>query len=150
MDFEFLDTDFLRSDEMTLSLEKTVSANPDKQWVPAYHFSICSPDGYKMGRIDLRVGYNDNLFYGGHIGYGVDEAYRGHHYAAKACIMLFELARMHGMEYLYITCVPGNAASYRTCELAGGKLLGTYELPADNDMRVNDGKTEVCVFKFEL
>lgn len=149
-EFEFLDTDFLRNDELTLTLEKIVPANPAKQWVPAYHFSICSPEGYKMGKIDLRIGYHDKLFYGGHIGYGIDEPYRGHRYAAKACLMLFELARKHGMEYLYITCEPKNAASYRTCELAGGQLLGVYELPEDNDMRIEDGKTEVCVFKFEL
>lgn len=149
-EFEFLDTSFLHSDELTLTLEKTVPANPEKQWVPAYHFGICSPDGNRMGRIDLRIGYNENLFYGGHIGYTVDEPYRGHRYAAKACAMLFELARKHGMEYLYITCVPENTASYRTCELAGGKILGTYELPADNNMRIEEGKTEVCVFRFEL
>lgn len=38
-----------------------------------------------MGYCDLRIGYNDNLYYGGHIGYGINEEYRGHHYDAKAC-----------------------------------------------------------------
>lgn len=149
-DFEFLDTNFLRNDELMLILEKAVPADPVKKWVPAYHFGIFSPDGNRMGKIDLRIGYDEKLFYGGHIGYTVDEPYRGHRYAAKACKMLFELAKKHGMEYLYITCVPENSASYRTCELAGGQFLGVYQLPEDNNMRTEEGKTEVCVFKFEM
>ena len=29
-------------------------------------------------------------------GYGIDEPYRGHHYAAKACKLLFQQAKKHG------------------------------------------------------
>ena len=150
MDFEFLDTSFLRDDEIYLELEKTVPADPTKNWVPAYHFFICSHSGGRMGNTDLRIGHNDQLFYGGNIGYSVDPEFRGHHYAARACKLLFELAKRHGLEYLYITCNPDNIASYRTCEFAGGKLLGVYELPEDNDMRVESGETHKCVFRFEL
>lgn len=103
-----------------------------------------------MGNIDLRIGHNDNLFYGGNIGYRIDPEHRGHHYAAKAVTLLFELARIHELEYLYISCNPDNIASYRTCELAGGKLLGIYELPEDNNMRIEDGETHKCIFRFEL
>ena len=46
-----------------------------------------------MGRCALRIGYNDSLYYVGHIGYSVYEKYRGHHYAAKACKLLFLLAK---------------------------------------------------------
>ena len=150
MDFEFLDTSFLRDDEIILMLEKTAPGDLSKNWVPAYHFYICNDAGDRMGKIDLRIGYNDRLFYGGHIGYNVDPDFRGHRYAAKSCKLLFELARRHGMDYLYISCNPDNTASYRTCELAGGKLLGVYELPEDNDMRLEDGETHKCIFRFEL
>lgn len=145
----FLDTSFLQNDEINLVLERTTDGNEEKGWVPAYHFAICNQDGIKMGVCDLRIGHNDKLYYGGNIGYRVDEKYRGHHYAGKACLLLFELAKMHQLEYVIITCNPDNYASRKTCEYAGGELLETVELPADNDMR-EDGETEKCIFKFIL
>ncbi len=147
---EFLNTEFLKNEEIQLVLTKTAEGDPVKNWVPAYHFDICRHDGVKMGVCDLRVGYNQNLYYGGHIGYRVEEPFRGHHYAGKACLLLFELARRHGMKYLYITCNPDNWASRKTCAFAGGSLLEIATLPEDNDMRLQDGETEKCIFGFEL
>jgi len=145
----FLDTDFLKNDEIQLILEKTVEGNAEKDWVPAYHFAICNDRGIKMGVCDLRIGHNEKLYYGGNIGYRIDAEYRGKHYAGKACLLLFELARKHNLEYLIITCNPDNIASRKTCEYAGGKLLEVVELPADSDMRER-GETQKCIFKFIL
>lgn len=143
----FMDTTFLKNDEINLVLEKTVDGDEAKGWVPAYHFAICNKEGIKMGVCDLRVGHNDNVYYGGNIGYTVYEEYRGHHYAGKACLLLFELAKMHRLEYVIITCNPDNYASRKTCEYAGGKLLEIVELPENSDMREN-GETQKCIFKF--
>lgn len=145
----FLNTEFLKNDEIQLILEKTVESDPARDWVPAYHFSICNDKGIKVGVCDLRIGHNDKLYYGGNIGYTVYEEYRGNHYAGKACLLLFELARKHGLQYLIITCDPDNYASRKTCEYAGGELLEIAELPEDNDMR-NNGKFEKCIYKFIL
>lgn len=145
----FLDTGFLKNEEIQLVLEKTVDGNKEKNWVPAYHFSINDLCGTRMGVCDLRIGYNDNLYFGGHIGYRVFAEYRGNHYAGKACLLLFRLARKHNMEYLYITCNPDNHASRKTCEYAGGKLLETVQLPEGNDMR-DRGEFEKCIYKFTL
>lgn len=145
----FLNTDFLKSDELMLRLERTAEADPVKEWVPAYHFAICLRDGTKVGHCDLRIGYNQKLYYGGHIGYGINEPHRGHHYAAKACRLLFELARKHGMDYVYITCNVTNAASARTCELACGVLQAVETLPEDNDM-FKEGIRQVKVYRFDL
>lgn len=145
----FVDTTFLKNEEIRLVLEKTVEGNEEKGWVPAYHFFICDPNGTKMGTCDLRIGHNEKLYYGGNIGYCVDEAYRGNHYAGKACLLLLELARKHGMEYLIITCNPDNHASRKTCEYAKGTLLEITQLPIDNDMR-NKGDTEKCIYKFVI
>ncbi len=147
---EFLNTDFLESEEIKLVVESTAEGNPEKNWLPAYHFLICDKQGNRLGNCDFRVGYTDDIYYGGHIGYEVDEEHRGHHYAAKACKLLFELARKHEMEYLYVTCNPDNWPSRKTLEYLNGELLEIAELPEDNDMRVEDGETEKCVFKFEL
>lgn len=67
----FLDTAFLKNEEIQLLLEKTADGDEKRNWVPAYHFSICNLNGTKMGQCDLRIGYNDNLYYGGHIGYTI-------------------------------------------------------------------------------
>ena len=145
----FLDTQWMKTDEIMLRLERTGEAKPEKDWLPAYYFSICLPDGTRVGCCDLRIGHNLKVYYGGNIGYGVDEPWRGHHYAAKACRLLFELAHKHGMEYLYITCNVTNAASARTCELAGGKLIAVEDLPEDNDL-YKEGMRQVKVYRFEL
>ena len=145
----FIDTDFLRSDEIFLKLEKTVEGNTDKDWLPAYHFDICNKYGTKMGGCDLRIGHNENVYYGGNIGYYIDKEYRGHHFAGKACKLLFELAGRHNMEYLIITCNPDNYASRKTCEYAGGILKEVVQLPEQNDMRLN-GETEKCIYRFSL
>lgn len=145
----FLDVSDLKSDEIFLRIERLCEAQPEKQWVPAYHFEICLPDGTKIGICDLRIGHNDKLYVGGNIGYTVDEPYRGHHYAAKACELLFRQARKHDLGYVIITCVPTNDASARTCELAGGTYLETIDIPEDNEMYA-EGKRQVKVYRFEL
>ena len=137
----FIDTGFLKNDEIQLKLEKTVEGNVEKDWVPAYHFAICNKEGTKMGVCDLRIGHNDKLYYGGNIGYRIEEEYRGNHYAGKACLLLFELARIHNLEYVIITCNPDNVASRKTCEYV--------ELPMDSDMRER-GETQKCIFKFNI
>ena len=146
----FLDTSFMKSDEITLALNHTSPGDPVRGWVPAYHFDICDRQGNKVGVCNLRVGDNDKLYYVGHIGYRVHEPYRGRHYAEKACRLLFQLAKRHGMPCLIITCNPDNIPSRRTCERLGGELIEIAELPADNDMRLEDGETHKCIFKFPL
>jgi len=146
----FLDTDFLRNDEIVLKLDKLVKAIPEKNWVDAYHFKIClASDETKVGLCDLRIGHNENLYFGGNIGYAVHEPYRGNYYAAKACLLLFGLARKHEMVHLYITCNPDNYASKKTCEYAGAILEAIVDLPSDNDMYLR-GERQKCVYRFEL
>ena len=147
---QFLNTDFLKNDEIKLTVDRLTEGNPEKNWVPAYHFHICGLHGNIMGACNLRVGYTDGLYYVGHIGYRINEEYRGHHYAAKACKLLLSLAQKHEMCYLYITCNPDNWASRKTCEYLQGEFLGVVELPEDNDLRINEGETQMCIFKFNL
>lgn len=145
----FLNTDFLKNEEIRLVLEKTADGDAEKDWVPAYHFAICDRTGTKVGICDLRLGHNEKLYYGGNIGYRIEEKYRGHHYAGKACLLLFELARRHDLGYVIITCNPDNLPSRKTCEYAGGTLLEIAELPEGNDMRAR-GEFEKCIFRFQL
>ena len=86
---------------------------------------------------------------GGNIGYGIDEAYRGHHYASKACKLLFTLAKKHELSYLLITCDPENMASSKTCQLTGGKYIETADIPQDHEM-FTEGKRKVMIYRFDM
>ena len=145
----FYEVDDLRDDEIFLKLKRTCDAQPEKRWLPAYYFEICLLDGQRVGYCDLRIGHNDKTYIGGNIGYGIDEVYRGHHYAAKACRLLFRQAKKHGMDYLIITCAPENAASARTCELAGGSFVEMADIPEDNEMYA-EGKRRVKIYRFGI
>lgn len=145
----FLDTSFLKNDEIFLRLDKTADADETKKWLPAYYFTICTMDGIEVGNCDFRIGYNDNTYYGGNIGYAVNKEKRGNHYAQKACRLLFELAKKHRMDYLIITCSPENIASRKTCEYAGGTLKEIADLPPDNDMYL-EGERKKCIYFFDL
>lgn len=149
MVYMFLNTDFLSDHEIQLVIEKTVPGDPVRNWLPAYHFSICSLSGKKMGSCDLRIGHNELTYYGGNIGYSIEEEFRGHYYAGKACRLLFSLAKRHGMDHLFISCSPENIPSRRTCEYAGGLLLEIAELPCTNPMRLR-GETHKCIYRFDL
>ena len=145
----FYDTQDLRDKEIFLRLNRTCEAQPEKKWLPAYYFDICLLNGEKIGYCDLRIGHNEKTYIGGNIGYGIDEAYRGNRYAAKACKLLFRQAKKHGMEYLIITCVPANIPSARTCELAGGTFIEVADIPEDNEMYA-EGKRNVKIYKFDI
>lgn len=145
----FFDTSELKDEEIFLKLEKTVGEIPEKGWLPAYYFKICLLEGREIGECDLRIGHNEKTYVGGNIGYGVNEEYRGNHYAAKACKLLFKLAIKHGLEYLIITCNPTNKASSRTCELAGGGFIEIANIPEDNEM-YKKGRRTYMIYRFDL
>lgn len=145
----FFPTDDLRDEEIFLRLDKTCPADPVKQYVPAYKFTICLHDGTEIGLCDLRIGHNERLNVGGNIGYKVFPAYRGHHYAARAVELMKILARRHGMEYLLITCQPDNPASQKTILRAGGAFIETVPVPPWHDM-YERGLTVTCVYRIDL
>lgn len=133
--FKFLKPGKLVDRDLELVLEKTIPANLKKGYLPAYEFNMINSKTRKtMGVITLRIGLNEKIHYGGHIGYGVDEKYRGHHYAARSCKLLYKLAKRHGVNPVIITCNPENIASARSAELSGAKLIETVRLPKHNDM----------------
>lgn len=144
----FYGTEDLRDGEIFLRLARTCDAQPEKRWLPAYYFDICLLSGEKIGYCDLRIGHNEKTYVGGNIGYGIDEEYRGHHYAAKACKLLFRQARKHGLEHLFISCGTENFASARTCELAGGEFVEIADVPEDNELY--EDLQKVRVYRFAM
>ncbi len=146
----FLDPGKLIDDDLELVLVKKVPANEKKGYFPMYEFDMVNTiTGERMWEINLRIGYNENIQYGGHIGYGVDEKFRGHHYAARSVKLLFQLAKKHGLNPMLITCNPENIASRKACECAGGALIEILDLPEHND-QYQRGERQKCIYKFDL
>jgi predicted acetyltransferase len=145
----FFDTSDLRNEEIMLKCTRTGEAQPEKDWLPAYYFDICLLDGTKIGYCDLRIGHNHKTYIGGNIGYGIDESYRGHHFASKACKLLFTLAKKHKLDYLIITCDPENIASSKTCQHAGGRYIETADIPQEHEM-YSEGKRKVMIYRFDM
>ena len=111
----------------------------EKKYVPAYDFAVCK-GSEKIGDINLRIGYSgfgpdeSSLYYGGQIGYGIDEKYRGNGYAGRACRLLLPVAKAHGMEKLLITNDHANTASRRVCEKLGARFVRLARLPEWHDL----------------
>jgi len=149
--FEFLDPGRLVDGDLELVLDETRPADPVRGYVPGYVFKMVPGGGGACaGHISLRIGNPFPLvLYGGHIGYGVEEEYRGRHYAARACRLLMDLARHHGLRALWITCTPENTASRRTCELAGAEFVEIVDLPPDSDM-YRRGERRKCRYRLDL
>jgi predicted acetyltransferase len=127
-----LDPGELRDNELQLELIKF--APHAMHLIPTYHFRMMDTDsGNQAGNINLRLGWDENLtIYSGHVGYGVDEPYRGRHYAARSLKLLKPLAHQHGFPELWITCNPDNPASRRSCELAGAEFVETITAPPES------------------
>lgn len=137
--------------DLSLVVDEFHEAPPDKRWAPYYRFHmIHTLTGEIMGSASLRLGNTLNLvMYAGHIGYGVQQPYRGHHYAARSVRLLLPLALRHHINPVWITCNPDNFPSRRTCELCGGKFVEIVDLPPDNAM-YQIGERQKCRYRFDL
>ena len=135
---DFIDLE-LREGDMELVCTDKQPAQTNKRWVPGYVFDICVT-GEKVGIINLRIGYTEGLYYGGQIGYRVDEAHRGKNYAARACRLIAHLARAHGMTKLLIANDRENTASIRVCEKLGARLVRAVALPEWHDLYQRGGR----------
>lgn len=144
----FPDLPLLDDGEIRLICAKKLPAAPEKKYVPAYEFTVCR-GSERVGAVNLRVGYTDALYYCGHIGYGIDEAYRGRGYAAKACRLLLTVARLHGMKKLLITNDVNNPASRSVCEKLGARLVRRARVPQWSSLYA-DGLRFVNIFELDV
>lgn len=131
----FVDLPPLTDGTLELVCVSREPADPERKYVPGYIFEmrLCAT-GEQVGEINLRIGYTDGLYYGGQIGYAVEEPYRGNGYAGRACKLLTPVMRTHGMTRVLITNNHSNDASRRVCEKLGAKLLRVARLPEWHDL----------------
>lgn len=146
---KFFEDHILKDKEIELILSRTTTEDKKTKWVPSYEFYICLHNGTVVGTCDLRIGHNENIYYSGNIGYEIYEEFRGNRYASKAVRLLYELAKLHNVESLLITCDPSNGASKRVCERAGAKFIERATIPERHQM-YQEGKREVLVFEYIL
>lgn len=127
------------------------SKDPDPDgWGSAFVYDILElASGKIIGRCDLRLGETPTLYIGGNIGYTVYVPYRGNHTAAKACMLLFEVARGMGLKRLIITCNPDNIASYKTCQRCGCVLKEIVPVPVNHELYAQ-GDREKAIFIKDL
>ena len=148
--FAFLDVTLPSDGDLHLALAERQPAETNAWKVPAYTFRMQDALGEYMGRIRLRVGWNEDVIrYAGHVGYAVEPAFRGHHYAERACRLIVPLARRHGMEALWITCQPDNLGSRRTLERLGARCVGVLDVPPAYPLDAGVERRKMC-FRLDL
>ena len=133
--FEFINPGKLIDDDLELFLVKKTQADPIKKYSPSYEFEMRHTKTSEcMGCIRLRIASARILQYPGHIGYEVNEEYRGHRYAARSCYLLRPLALDHGLKALWLTVDPKNIPSRKTCEIIGAQYVETVCIPRNHEM----------------
>ena len=100
----------------------------DGALLPFYYYDIFV-DRQAVGKISIRIGDNFHSYYNGHVGYEIDEPFRGRRLSLAALRLVLPVARWHGMRRIYITCAASNEASRRIIEAAGGRLLEICPVP---------------------
>jgi predicted acetyltransferase len=83
----------------------------------------------KVGYVTIRIGESPQLFYLGHIGYRINEPFRGNGYAAKAVELLIPIIRRLGYKSMVITTDEDNIPSRKTCEKLGCVLEQIVKVP---------------------
>ena len=106
--------------------DKFLQFGVERVWRIALHGSK-----REIGQISYRDGESLCVYYYGHIGYHIDEPWRGHRYAYKACLLIRDEILRSGKSSVIITCDPDNWASRKTCILLNCLLEGTVEVPSD-------------------
>lgn len=145
----FQDPGELADGELHLELEERYRGDAVKGWVPAYRFAM-TVGGEHVGKIELRLGATDFMVrFAGQVGYEVEPTHRGRRLASRALRLLPQLALDHGFTRLWITCDPANAASRRSCELAGAEMIEVVDLPQDCEM-YREGDRQRCRYLLDL
>lgn len=99
---------------MKLQVNEYVPKSPMIPW-DYIIYDICV-ETVEVGRVVFRYGTKEQLRYCGHIGYHIEEKYRGHNYAYQALQLLMKELQKEGYQSVLISCSPDNVASKKTIE----------------------------------
>ncbi|KAB3534112.1 GNAT family N-acetyltransferase [Alkaliphilus pronyensis] len=146
---ELRNYEVLSGEEIDIVLHKKSSGDILKGWSPEYKFQILlQGTDTVIGYINLRLGDSEKVInYIGHIGYGIDEQYRGSKFAAKACNIIREIIKDHSMKKVIITCNPDNYASRKICETIGATFIEIVDIPETSDA-YSTNETQKCRYEW--
>ena len=118
--------------EIDLKLKERIGPDRSIGSSESLVYGMCLSGKREMiGYVSLRLGESPGLYYLGHIGYRVEEGYRGHNFAAKAVHMLLPLMRRMGLRTVVITTDTDNVPSRKTCEHLGCVLERITPVPPE-------------------
>ncbi len=138
----FYDFDIISDGAIRLKISQKYKG--DDELLPFYYYDIFVGDT-AVGKISIRIGSNYHSYYNGNIGYEIDKEYRGNNYSYKACKLVLQVAKVHGMNELILTCDESNVASYKTIEKLGAELIEIVKPPEDYfAYRENMEKQRIC------
>jgi predicted acetyltransferase len=115
--------------DVCLSYADILPGQPEYGIVPSHHFRILGKDRTDFGYLNIRIGNTEHVrHFAGHIGYAIEQAHRGHGYAAQACLAVARFVRTLYPETI-LTTDPGNRASIRTLEKLGAVFIEELRVP---------------------
>jgi predicted acetyltransferase len=119
----------VRTDRVSLAPQAAYTAANSPWGVRAWRWHIVA-DGIRVGTISLRDGHSHVFTHLlGHIGFAVEEAFRGRGHAGQAVLALLPEAARLGLDTVWITTTPDNAACRRSLERIGCTLVEAVPIP---------------------
>ena len=126
--FEFIEgNEYLTDGNVSLKLIETNYGNEDI--LPYYYYEIYNSSNNFVGKISIRIGDNFNAYYNGHIGYEIFENYRGNNYSFYSAKLVLNVAKLHKMTKLYLSCKKTNIASIKIIEKLGAANKKIVSIP---------------------
>ena len=115
--------------DVRIVFSNMTAGDPSKGFVPGYHFRIVDEQGEDVGHLNYRVGNTEHVrLAAGHLGFEINEAHRGNHFAAKACMALAPWLSEYS-DPILITVDPDNIGSVKTIERIGAEFIDTVDVP---------------------
>ena len=116
-------------DQIRLRFVRVVPGNVTRGLLPFYHFRILTADDKDVGHINFRFGDTEHVrLYAGHIGFEINEAFRGRRLAFQACRAIAPFIRSFYTTVI-ITSDPDNLACVRTIERLGATFVDEVIVP---------------------
>ncbi len=128
--FDWKEFSDLANDEIRLVLKSRDEPNAEKGDAARYGFSIINTkDNRDIGIVYFSVDLSRRQYLTGHLSYGVDPAYKGHYFAAKACTLMKEVALAHGFQRVLVGSEYDNVASRKTILRLGARPVTIDDVP---------------------
>ena len=114
-------------------------------------YDIClKVSGIKVGMCDVRLGYNEELYYIGNIGFSIKEEHRGNGFAVEAVDLIKKIFRMNNMNRIYIVNNPDNHACIRVCEKLGAKFIKLVDIPKHLRIALDDEESYKNIWELKV